>query len=67
MRKISTLANSAKANDIDMDWSVSESDISLDLALITDDLFMAKLVNNGNELKLFFDNGQRFKISIKEI
>lgn len=46
------------------DWTVSENDIYLDLKILLDECFRAKLSSDKNCLKLDFDNGQKFVIRV---
>lgn len=47
-------------------WTVSASDISLDLEILASDCFRGKIVNKGNGLTIIFDNGQKFFIKVNE-
>ena len=43
-----------------------EQGIVWDIKYAMQDLYFARFVENGSELKVLFDNGQMFKINVKE-
>ena len=47
--------------------SCCEQDVIFDVNYFLQDIYLAKLKPNGNELRILFDNGQQFSISVKEI
>ncbi|MDE6060259.1 MAG: hypothetical protein K2G31_02150 [Clostridia bacterium] len=46
--------------------SCDEQGIVWDIKYAMQDLYFARFVENGSELKVLFDNGQIFKIAVKE-
>lgn len=46
--------------------SCSEQDVVFDIKYFMQDFYFAKFISNNNEVRVLFDNGQRFTISVKE-
>ena len=46
--------------------SCDEQGVAWDIKYALEDLYFARFIENGSELKVLFDNGQIFRIAVKE-
>ena len=69
--KNGVVANTTKylesAVESNLDFIVEEHNLVQDLKMLMRDVYVATYTNDESSLKLCFNNGQRFLITVKEI